>query len=952
MCVGTESDTSEIDDLLKEMFTEIQKNLKDAFKAIKFQKAVFCSENETIRQESFNTFEPKIKPKTQSQLTGVNDHIKRFVPKPYQITVKNCEYEYKEFPQESQIKLDSAGIKHFLGKYFEDRDKKVITLPDFDRIKCTKLFPVIENESSINRRRNSKPNPDWRIGAMAENGGMFAYIGEIEQFWPHFHKKWFPNANGVLMHSFCEKQLNTILASRIKFGFEFDWLYWSRNHVILFEVGMKETDADGEVKGDKITDNIREKLNKALQQYLPVLKILFYYLAIGSKKSESFERLIDRYFSIVLFFPSIDHAVLRKPLESYLQNRESFGDFRENEMKDLKLIYFVGKSKTSEINGVDFYRYNVATNQIDNVKSEALFENHPSSSSIENNIAFEEMLGLFAFTYFCTEKSNVIGNFEQGPGCLLERYQEFQKKFITDVYDLKGIRKDLLKMDVILSPQQFGILLEDEKYVRCVGESGSGKTEILLAKALISSLKEEVKHVYFCIPKQVTSGTKSPLMGIVQNYKDDKNINKMRISTGEEIYNDLIKLNHSDLSKTAVVIDEFQDKHINFTSVSEDNFKKLSREVFPYLRSCWIASATLRWSFNDKKTFSKYSLYEYFCMRPMNITFRSSGHIARFCNNLALHQRNINYLFGTSRVKGVFTSKQTSVEIDTFPEEMITLSSEEAEASRSQSEQYLNAQKKLNPSYDQNRWYIVLCSQSYRKRWSTRPENHYKSSEKADKNEWFVISLEDGPAGCDFRGGEAHSVIIYIDGPEQLDFKSDKENYFSILDMLLIACSRAQFELVIHVRDNLQDILRILQNCKKQFQSKILLKENLQILCNSKQSGNADSKELLKMENKVIQCIFRTIEHLPIPPDSIQNLQEYSVNKRLPEFLAGGDNRFNLLQFGQKHAGYFLKLLLNSSDDQSYPSEFHFLSSSKSSSFWPDWKLESDSSSSSIVFNF
>ena len=344
VCVGTESDTSEVNDLLEKVFTEIRKNLKDAFKTLEFEKVVFCSENETIRQESFNTFEPKIDPdKTRSQPTGINDHIKRFVPKPYQITVKTCEYEYKEFPQEGKIKLDSGGIEDFLGKYFEDRDKKVITLPYFDRIKCTKLFPVIENETSNNLKRNSKLNPDWRIGAMAENGRIFEYIGEIEQFWPHFHEKWFPHAKGVLMHSFCEKQLSTILASRIKFGFEFHWLYWSRNHVTLFEVGMKETDADGEVKGDKIIDNIREKLNKAFQQYLPVLKILFYYLPNGSQKSEAFKNLIDRYFSIVLFFPSVNHRVLRNQLDSYFQNEEYFGDFTENELKDMKLIHFVGK---------------------------------------------------------------------------------------------------------------------------------------------------------------------------------------------------------------------------------------------------------------------------------------------------------------------------------------------------------------------------------------------------------------------------------------------------------------------------------------------------------------------------------------------------------------------------------------------------------------------------------
>ena len=921
VCVGTESNREEIDELLNRSFEYVQENLQDVFKSLDFKKVLFNSEKETFPEESSKTIKSDI-----SRVIN-NDDIKLFVP--YQIAVKKCKYQYKEFPLDRRIKLDSAGIEDFLGKYFEDRDKKIITLPDFDRIKCTRMFP---DENSTAERNNWKPNHDWTTAAMSENGGMFAYIGEIEEFWPHFHDKWFPNAKGVLMHSFCEEHLNSISASNFQFRFEFDWLYWSQNHVILFEVGMKEKDEFGKVKDGKIKENIKDKLSKAFKQYLPVLKILYHYLVCSSQKVEEFENSIKAYLSIVLFLPSVDHQYLRNKLKKYLEGKE----FSKNQKNALELIYFAGKSRQNgsnvenqKENGVDFYRYDVATKQIKDVKPTALLDSD-SYPRTEEDPAFKQFMGLIAITYFCTDDSKVIGNFEQGPGSLLERFKDAQKKFIAKAHGLEEMED--LDLDVILSPQQFGILLEDEKYVRCVGESGSGKTEILLAKALISSLKEEVKHVYFCLPKQVTSRTDTsgtvPLMGIVQKYKNDKKINKMRISTGEEIYNELIQLNHADLSKTVVVIDEFQDKHINFTSVSEENFKKLSREVFPYLRSCWIASATLRWSFNDKKTFSKYSLYEYFCMRPMNITFRSSGHIARFCNNLALHQRNINYLFGTSRVKGVFTSKQTSVEIDTFAEEMIPLTSEEAEASSNQSGECSNVHQALNSDYDQNRWFVVLCSQSNKEQWYTKLENVYEISKKTNKYKRFVISWADGPAGCEFRGGEAHSVIIYIDGPEKLDFKSDKKNYFSILDMLLIACSRAQFELIIRVRDSQDKVFGILEDCQNGSQTKVSLEENLQSLCDSRQSRDGVSKELLSRENGLIQYILQTIEHRPIPPTVIQKLQKNLGDYTLLNFLDGHDNRFTLLDFGQPKSTTLLTLLLkgkDNSDYQDYRSEYYSL---------------------------
>ena len=934
VCVGTESDTSEVNDLLDEMFTEIRENLKDAFKTLEFEKVVFCSENETIPQECFNTFEPKIDPdKMGTQLIGIHDHIKRFVPEPYQITVKNCEYEYKEFPQKGKIKLDSAGIKDFLAKYFEDRDKKVITLPDFDRIKCTKLFAVIENKSSNNLKRNSKPNPDWRLGAMAENGGMFAYIGEIEQFWPHFHDKWFPNAKGVLMHSFCEKQLNTILASRIKFGFEFDWLYWSRNHVILFEVGMKETDADGEVKGDKIIDNIREKLNKAFQQYLPVLKILFYYLPNSSpKKVKRLKILIDRYFTIVLFFPSIDHGVLRNKIESYFQSREHFGDFTENEMKDLTLIYFVGKSKVCATDGFHFYRYNDATKRISNVESRVLLKNHSSSSFTEDDVTFDEMLGLFAITYCCTEGSNVIGNFEQGPGCLLERFQDFQKKFITDVHDLKGIKKDLLNLDVLLSPQQFGILLEDEKCVRCVGESGSGKTEILLSKALISSLKEDVEHVFFCIPRQ----SLSPLKDIVQKYKMVKNIEKMKILTGKEIYDVLVQLKHTDLPKTVVFIDEFQDRYEKFISVSEEKFIELSHRVFPYLRNCWIASATLKWSYDMRKSFSKYTLCERFCMRPMNVTFRSSGHKAEFCSNLATYGRE-NLLFATSRVKGVFTSKQTSVGAYEFPKNIIPRTSGEADARNYPLKAYSEASLGLNFEYSHNRWFVVLCSQSDENQWSTELEKIYRIDSNTEKYKLFVVCVEDGPAGCTFSGGEAYSVIIYIDGPEEKLNSGDNKNYDSFVDILLMACSRAQYELVILIRNDIKSIRSLLKKCRSRSKKGIPIDETLQKLRESRELGSRTWEGLLTMNNGVIQYILREIEHKTIRRTFIKNLEDCLASNKLSDFLKGHDNRFILLQFGQIYACYLLVVLLKGKDIfpyRYYQSKLILLSNG--SIFWLD----------------
>ena len=41
------------------------------------------------------------------------------------------------------IKLDSEGVRKFVEKYFPGRNHRLITVPDFDQIKSTKLYPIV-----------------------------------------------------------------------------------------------------------------------------------------------------------------------------------------------------------------------------------------------------------------------------------------------------------------------------------------------------------------------------------------------------------------------------------------------------------------------------------------------------------------------------------------------------------------------------------------------------------------------------------------------------------------------------------------------------------------------------------------------------------------------------------------------------------------------------------------
>ena len=667
LCIGEKED-EHADERLEKIFVDVRKSVykkddrKIVFKDLQYQRVNFCDQTEEFTQESSLKIKELISTaEINAEQNQFMEKLTPFIADSYQIAFRNETLKFKEFQSET-IALNLTGIRSFIQKYLGKRANQLVTLPDFDRIRLTKLYPTITTKSN----QSVEKVPQYlKNSPMTENGGLFSYIGEIETFWPHFCKLWFPEPKGVLMHSFCQKTLSSLVRDKLKLDFEFDWIFWTENHVILFEVGMKETDDEGKISDEKISENIREKLNKAFNQYFPVFKILFYYLTESWLKQEQFEQFFEQCFSIVIFFPSIDHSILGERVGQYIRARSENGDLKDVEIRMLSNIYFVGKSSVKHRNNICFYKYDTATTQINNVQTSATITNPEISET--NKEVIDYVMGLISLSYFCTNHSEVVGNFQEGPGSLLERFIEMQMKFIEKAYNLRSEKKTMLKLDVLLSPQQFGILLEGKRFMRCDGESGSGKTELLLAKALICSLDDDVKKIYFCVPQETSSDT--PLMNLIASYKSNKSIEKMQVLLGKKVYTELSKLQHDELKHTVVLLDEFQDRYRTFIAVTNQEFFDLSQKIFPYVKCCWIVSATLKWHFGMTKNFSNYFIYELFAMRSMNTTFRSSTHIAEFCNKLVHIQYDLR--FSNSRVKGVFTSKQTTVEIHEFPEDLI-----------------------------------------------------------------------------------------------------------------------------------------------------------------------------------------------------------------------------------------------------------------------------------------
>ena len=110
---------------------------------------------------------------------------------------------------------DADSLTKFHLNYLGKAHSELITIPDFDRIELTKLYPLKPSKEKLE---------DYTCPGLHPGPSLYDYVGEIERFWQHFPDR-FPNSNGVLMHSYNQDKLMLLLENENVFSFEFDWLY-------------------------------------------------------------------------------------------------------------------------------------------------------------------------------------------------------------------------------------------------------------------------------------------------------------------------------------------------------------------------------------------------------------------------------------------------------------------------------------------------------------------------------------------------------------------------------------------------------------------------------------------------------------------------------------------------------------------------------------------------------
>ena len=463
---------------------------------------------------------------------------------------------------------------------------------------------------------------------------MYDYVAEIEQFWPNFNN-WFPNSQGLLMHSFSQKELLQILQNRNLFSFEFDWLFWMNDKLIVFEVAM----------GKK---PVGPKLEQVFTRHFPILRTLFHCLNPYAVPDKVVRSMFEKCVNYVIFFAGIDHQELLRRIPGAVKSCEKY---RSNS-EVLNNLYFVGVSNE---NDRKFWKYDE--------KLLISCDIQPVSLSDHEKKVLKRTMRFFAMGYFTNKNDEVLQSFEQSPETLEARYIDCQQKFLNKFLESSDDKTNefLHKLDIILSPQQFGIILEDPRLLFCPAEAGSGKTQLLLAKALQSALDESIDGVYFCIPVPRNEETweRKQLNTIVKDFVERNKIEaKVHLISDNDLEKKVFSKPVQDLQKSVLLIDEFHFNYEDAFSIKKSEFKELALRTFPFFRNCWLVNVTLHYLLNTRQKLNEFIPTEMFIMRPLNVQYRSAKHISEFCSNLV--QMNAKGKFSSPRIHGTFTQKRSS----------------------------------------------------------------------------------------------------------------------------------------------------------------------------------------------------------------------------------------------------------------------------------------------------
>ena len=688
---------------------------------------------------------------------GTLKTLRDSVPQHKYLELSEFKYNENDFEAKSGFQLTCFdGVLNVFQSFFGNCEREICVFPDIDSIPGS----ILDKTSDRGFLKVSQTN---------------GFLGEEVDFMEKVVGR-LAKPKGLLIRHFRQNELNAVLKTPYTVLFEIDWILCSHTKIYGIEVSRSDSPQNPR-------SAIERKLISVITKTMPKMFLIFSSLLYNIDQNSDVEQrteFLDEIFEFVIYFTNISAKEIKESIENCEQHMQ--GAWKVLQTVPAKMLHKLSilcpDDATADQKPPVLYKLS---------NSGVLWKLERSPDSLgemfSGTLASSSNSPADALKRKLVQFASAILSF----GFLVQNFSIIRPQTRPLDWNSKMAPKDAVFPNFILSPQQRKILNLPHRFIFLLGEPGTGKTLLLYAKALQAAEDPEVDHILFFLPD-----TKSEFkIKTGQFFAQCKSPNLQKKATIAS-FSDLDSTSKGlDLKRTVFLMDEL---YIDSDETYSENDLILLRTTnlfswLPMLKACWFTKTEI--GQDSKRKVFRVTLPQ-FHSATLNVLFRCSWHIGRFCTSVVHRNKMISK--STAWSHGCTTSSQHKVFYDHYTS-LISLNSK------------IKTCQELQSKFDHDRITVIFTDTGNETDWNTR-----LSENRSKIGKIFVVNDRMGFYELPFTGIEKSSVLVIIDfctydGDEKIQQCSNLYN---------LAASRAQFELGILVRDSqVRKLDTFLRNCEQ-----------------------------------------------------------------------------------------------------------------------------------------